>query len=165
MGFLISMMLLMTLLTVHVAADDMMTINQLIEDAKVLDGRQVTVKGEAIGEIMQRGENSWVNIKDSTNAIGIWMKQADAQKITYYGNYKYTGDSIIIVGVFHRACIEHGGEADIHCEKLLIEKSGYPVVVKISTAKTILAGSLLATMLIALFAVYYFMLRKKSAAL
>jgi len=161
-SFLFIITFLMILLSSQIFAVDTTEVNQLIDNAKAFDGKQVTLKGEAIGEPMQRGGYSWVNIKDNTNAIGIWMKLEEAQLIAYYGNYKNKGDSIKIVGVFHRACVEHGGEADIHCEVLTIENKGVSVSVKISGEKVISAGSLLLVLIMGIFIVYYFVIRKKA---
>lgn len=160
--FLFSMIFLLILFSSQTFAAETIDINQLIDNAKIQDGRQFIIKGEVIGESMTRGEYCWVNLKDSTNAIGVWMKLSDMQKITHYGSYKYKGDSIIITGVFHRACIEHGGEADIHCEALMIEQKGFPVTVKVSTDRVFFAGSLLLVLFIAIIVVYYFVIRKKN---
>ena len=96
------------------ATEDITEINGLVENAFELDGKQVTVQGEAIGEVLERGEYSWININDTTNAIGIWAKQSDINQIQHYGDYKHKGDIVRITGEFHRACPEHGGDVDIH---------------------------------------------------
>ncbi len=131
-------------------------INQLVENAKALDGKQVTVQGEAIGEIMQRGDYCWVNINDTTNAMGIWMKSADARQITCYGNYKNKGDTIIVSGVFRRACSEHGGEADIHSETFKIVQTGHSVKEQIPFTKVLAAVILLVVLFASCFAAYHF---------
>lgn len=114
-------------------------INTLIENAKELDGKEVTVQGEAIGERMDRGDFTWININDGTNAIGIWLSKSDADKILNYGNYKYKGDTVKITGIFNRACTEHGGEADVHNNSIEIVKLGYQVTEQISSVKIITA--------------------------
>lgn len=126
----ITLMIIISFTTCAYAAQTKQ-INQLIEQAKSTDGQTVTVQGEAIGEAMRRGDNTWININDGTNAIGIWISSLDAVKITYYGNYKTRGDTVKITGVFHRACNEHNGEADIHNESLEIIEKGHPTVVNI----------------------------------
>jgi hypothetical protein len=114
-------------------------INELVENANELDGQDVTIQGEAIGECMNRGEYSWININDGTNAIGVWINKSEADKISYYGNYKYHGDMVKITGTFYRACKEHGGEADFHGSSLVIVKKGYHVKEQISYLKIIAA--------------------------
>lgn len=108
------------------------SINDLIENAKALDAKEATIQGEVIGERMDRGDYTWINVNDKTNAIGIWVKKSEADKISYYGNYKYKGDTILVTGTFYRACDLHDGEADLHSNTLEITKSGYKVKEKIS---------------------------------
>lgn len=134
---LIIILFIISPLSLNVKAADITDINNLIENAKGLDGQEVTVQGEAIGESMDRGDYSWVNINDGTNAIGIWLIKNEAEKVTNFGSYKYKGDVLKITGIFHRACNEHGGEADLHCNSIEIVKEGYPVKEQIAPAKII----------------------------
>lgn len=129
-------------------AEEVTDINTLIEKAKEFDGKEVIVQGEAIGEPMDRGDHSWVNINDGTNAIGIWLKNSEADQISHYGNYKYKGDTVKIKGTFYRACKEHGGEADIHNIAITIEEQGYKVERQLSSVKLISAIVLSATSII-----------------
>ena len=138
-------------------------INYLIENAKALDGKEVTVQGEAVGEVMQRGDYSWVNINDTTNAMGIWMKTSDALKVTRYGDYKNTGDTITVTGTFHRACAEHGGEADIHSETMSITQPGHPVAEQIPFVKVIAAVILLLILVGSSFAAFHYKKQKSPA--
>jgi hypothetical protein len=119
--------------------DEITAINDLIEHAKTLDGQEVIVQGEAIGERMDRGDYSWVNINDGTNAIGIWLKKSEAEKIATYGNYKNIGDTIQVAGVFYRACNDHGGEADLHAISISIVKKGYTVNKQVEDKKIVAA--------------------------
>jgi hypothetical protein len=112
---------------VHVKAASSVPINDLIEEENVFDGQEVTIQGEAIGESMNRGDYSWININDGGNAIGIWLRKSEAEKVRTYGSYRYVGDTIEIIGTFHKACKEHGGEADLHAESINILKGGYSV--------------------------------------
>nr|WP_300093468.1 DNA-binding protein [Sedimentibacter sp.] len=136
-------------------ADEIIEINSLIENAAELDQKKVTVSGEAVGEIMNRGSHSWININDGTNAIGIWMNSSDAQKVKYFGSYKYKGDVLKVSGIFNRTCKEHGGETDIHGITLEIQETGSGVVEQMSSTKiavavllAVLAASLTALFLI-----------------
>lgn len=145
--------------TVVANISEVTTINDLIENAKALEGSEVTVRGEAIGEVLQRGEYAWVNINDGTNAIGIWLKSADAEKISSFGDYKHIGDTIQITGIFSRDCKEHGGDVDIHCASIDIVSKGLVVTEKLAPAK-VLAGAILSC--IALTAAYIYFKVKKS---
>jgi hypothetical protein len=92
--------------------------NELITHAKQYDGRLVTYSGEVIGDVMLRGEFAWVNINDGSNAIGVWANAALAKEINFTGAFKSRGDTLEITGIFHRACLEHGGDLDIHVQAL-----------------------------------------------
>lgn len=130
------------LITSAVAKEEVISINDLVDDTLSYNGQTVTVEGEAIGEALERGEYSWVNISDGTNAIGIWMKKADEDSIKYYGDYKNLGDTIKVTGVFSRDCTEHGGDVDIHCSSLTIVKSGHSVISAVTQIKLISAALL-----------------------
>jgi len=140
-----------------VNAEEVIDINNLIEHAADLDGKMVTVEGEAIGEKMDRGNYSWININDGTNAIGIWLNKNDAEKIEYYGNYKNKGDIVKITGTFNRTCSEHGGESDIHNSSLEITEQGHLVKEDVSSSKVITASVLT---IIALSLLFFFIKQK-----
>jgi aspartyl-tRNA synthetase len=131
------MVFILLLFSTKVSAKTETGINDLIENAKRVDGKEVVVCGEVIGERMDRGENAWINLSDKTNAIGIWLNNRDADKILNYGNYKKQGDIVSVKGVFHNACKEHGGEADLHCISIEIMKEGKTVNRQLSAAKII----------------------------
>jgi hypothetical protein len=147
---LIIVLLLTAPLSVNVEAESLIDINELIENAKELDGHEITVQGEAIGESMDRGNYSWININDGTNAIGIWLSKSDADKVLNFGNYKNIGDTVKITGIFYRACKEHGGEADLHSNSLEIVEEGYKVKEHITSVKIISAVILIPLVLLIL---------------
>lgn len=152
-GTLIAVLLSASILSISVYAEDSSTyviaeINELIEKAEEHDGLEITIMGEAIGERLDRGVYSWININDGTNAIGIWMKRSDAETISYYGNYGIKGDIIKIKGVFYRACEEHGGEADLHNISLEITEKGKVLKESMSHEKIIWAALLSAASLL-----------------
>lgn len=97
---------------------------ELIEKAKDLDGSRVTYKGEAVTAVMKRGAYSWVSVNDGSNAVGVWGENSIVEEIGFIGDYKYKGDTIEVVGIFNRACSAHGGELDIHAEKIVILERG-----------------------------------------
>jgi len=133
------------------AKEEVTGINTLVENTKTYDQQVVTIQGEAIGEVLERGEYSWVNINDGTIAIGIWMKTSDADTIKYFGDYKHVGDTVMVTGVFSRDCTEHGGDVDIHCASYKIVKEGSVVISKISHSKAITAAILLIAAGLAMF--------------
>ncbi len=151
---LIITLLLTSSLSLNVKAESIMDINDLIENAKEIDGQEVTVQGEVIGERMDRGDYSWININDGTNAIGIWLMKSEAEQILYYGNYNNKGDTVEITGTFNRACIEHGGEADLHNNSIKIIEVGHIVKENISSVKVITTSIL--TVAALLYLLFYF---------
>jgi len=108
------------------SADDRVTFNQLVENAKLYDEKVVKVRGEAIGEAMKRGTHSWVNINDGTLPMGIWMKDNEAAQVGVFGDYHNVGDVVEVIGIFNRACSEHGGDMDIHAQSVKIVEKGIP---------------------------------------
>ena len=95
---------------------------ELINNAKLYDGKVISYEGEVIGDIMKRGDYAWINLNDGKNAIGIWASLALVRDIGYTGSYKSVGDGVEVTGVFRRACPEHGGDLDIHAQA--IRKTG-----------------------------------------
>ncbi|MFA5350435.1 MAG: DNA-binding protein [Candidatus Omnitrophota bacterium] len=129
--------------------------DELIKNAKEYDGKLVTYTGEAIGDVMLRGEFAWVNINDGENALGVWMGAALAKEIKFVGNYKTRGDRLEVVGIFHRACLEHGGDLDIHAQELRKLGNGRVVNQRLNMDKKnlslILFGALLLIWILTLF--------------
>jgi hypothetical protein len=108
---------------------------ELISNAKEYDGKTLTYQGEAIGDIMTRGEHAWVNLNDGYTAIGVWIKKADLKDVTCLGSYRAKGDIIEISGTFNRSCPEHGGDLDIHAQKIKKILPGGPSFSKLSKKK------------------------------
>jgi hypothetical protein len=115
----------------------------LIDNAKVLDGKKVVYRGEAVTAIMKRGEYAWININDGDNAIGVWCKGYMLLPVQHLGGYKFRGDMLEVEGVFSRACPEHGGELDIHADKVKIISMGFAVNERASPPKLALTVLLL----------------------
>lgn len=118
-------------------------VNDLIEKSREYDGKRVTISGEAIGDVMKRGTFAWVNVADSSAAIGVWLPYKEAKKITHTGSYRFRGDTVLVEGVFHRACPEHYGELDLHVNTLQIVSRGRPLFHPLDREKALLAGILL----------------------
>lgn len=139
---------ILTILTVLIstftvyASEEKMKISKLIDMGKEYDNKVITIEGEAIGELLERGENSFVNINDGSSAMGVYLKTSVGETIEYYGDYHHIGDNVRVKGVFHRACKEHGGDMDIHSEKFEIVSKGYGVTHEIATWKWIATGLL-----------------------
>lgn len=98
----------------------------LVERARELDGQWVAFQGEAIGDLMVRGDHAWLNVAGADYAIGVLMPAAEAQKVRILGNYRFTGDTVRVVGIFHRADLSQGGDLDIVASSLDVVKPGVP---------------------------------------
>lgn len=116
------------------------TSNDLIDKAKEYDGKTVTFSGEVIGDVMKRGDYAWINVSDGNNAIGIWLPYEEAKKIENAGSYGFTGDMVSAGGVFNRACAEHGGDLDIHSDKIEIIKMGGRTIRLVEKPKIFIAA-------------------------
>lgn len=98
---------------------------ELIRDPKDYEGKQIAYEGEVIGDIMQRGDFVWLNVNDGEYAIGVHCDKELVDGIGLFaGGYNSRGDWIEVVGVFNRACKIHGGDLDIHADKIQIIKKG-----------------------------------------
>lgn len=118
-------------------------INDLITNPKEFNHKIISVKGEAIGESLKRDRHGWVNIKDSTNAIGVYMKSEDIKKIKVYGGYNQIGDKLEVEGVYNKACSEHMGDTDIHAIKVDIVESGIVIEPDVPSYKILIAVGLI----------------------
>jgi hypothetical protein len=122
-----------------------------VSNMQYYDGKEVTIEGETIGDIMHRGDYAWITVNDDpysmpvegepgtgrsledggtfaglTNmGMAVWITREDAQDLHWFGGYKCRGDTVRVTGVFHRACTEHGGDTDIHAINLTLIESGY----------------------------------------
>lgn len=128
--------------------------NILIERAKEYDGQEVEFEGEVVGEVMKRGDFNWINVYDNFNAVGIWAKVIETNQIKFSGDYAHKGDTVLIKGIFHRACSEHGGDLDIHATRISKIREGRPIAHALpkekSDAVTILLFLLLAVTILVL---------------
>lgn len=129
------------------------TSNDLINKAGDFDGEKIVYTGEVIGDILSRGEYSWINVSDGSNAIGVWVKSDDISAIDSLGGYTTHGDTVRITGVFNRACPMHGGDMDIHAVSIEIIQEGYkvshPVAVwEVIAGPILLAGAVVCLVLV-----------------
>ncbi|MCX5668668.1 MAG: DNA-binding protein [Candidatus Omnitrophica bacterium] len=108
---------------------------ELINNAKQYDGKIITYKGEVIGDVMIRGEYVWLHVNDGIIAIGIWAPKAMIGDIRYAGDYHKKGDIVEVSGIFHRSCLEHGGDLDIHASEIKKITPGSLVIQPVSRKK------------------------------
>lgn len=136
------------------AVPDSVSSVELIEKSKEYSDKMVTFVGEAIGDVMIRGDHAWINVNDGSNAIGIWLTAEQAAKIKNIGSYDLKGDEVRIVGRFYRACKEHGGDMDLHASTIEVIKEGYRLhqqptnVLKVSLAFILFTAAIAFTIVI-----------------
>jgi hypothetical protein len=124
------------------------------------NGKTVTFTGEAIGEVMVRGDYAWVHLNDDAymelnveegaklggynSGMAVWIPSPLTVPIDTYGDYKHEGSIVQISGTFNAACKEHGGDTDIHATTLSVIRPGHVVDDPIPTWKAVLAVALAA---------------------
>ncbi len=128
------------LLTLNCFAQEVTSLD-LVNNAKEYDGETVVYKGEVIGDIMKRGDHAWLHVNDGTIAIGIWASGDLIHGISYIGDYQKRGDLIEVRGTFHRSCLEHGGDLDIHAQTIKVVSSGLIVARGINKKKIYFGAS------------------------
>jgi len=129
-------------ITVNASAQQSVRSIDLINNTFSYDNKQVIYTGEVIG-IMKRGDFAWVNVRDGSYAIGVWVSVDYIKDIKIIGDYDHKGDIIEITGTFYRADPKQGGDLDIHASSIKIIEKGYEVKHYVSLAKIIFAGFLL----------------------
>jgi len=134
------------------------TSGQLIEAPKEFDGTTVTFQGEAVGEVMVRGENAWIHLNDDAymyknvgegaelggynSGMAVWLPTIEADKISIVGDYKHQGDIVEVSGTFNAACAVHGGDMDIHATDLTVVAPGRQALDPVPVWKIALAMGL-----------------------
>ncbi len=136
--------------------DNTVSLEELIDHSDLYDGRTVAYEGEAIGNILNRGKYAWINVSDGSNsAIGIYMTEEQADKISLLGHYETVGDRIRIQGIFHEACNEHGGDLDIHAETVEVIEKGRTEKEEVSQSSVLIAvGAAAAAITLVCFALH-----------
>jgi len=134
------------------------TVSELINGKQLYNNLVIKFQGEAVGQRLSKTSHVWVNILDKEgNAIGAFMSRELSDQIQHYGTYQTQGDEVLLEGVYHSKCEEHGGDTDIHVQKLEILQIG-------STRKTdpINIRLVIGCMLLFCFILYLFYKKKKS---
>ncbi|MDI7253376.1 MAG: hypothetical protein QME89_12595, partial [Actinomycetota bacterium] len=125
-------------------ADGLVTVQELVERAEEYDGQEVVIEGEAVGDVMIRGEEAWITVNDdpysrrsleeggefaglSNCGIGVVLPRKEAEKVKVLGSYKHHGDRVRVRGIFHRADPSHGGDTVIEGRFLEVVEPGYPI--------------------------------------
>ena len=161
---LVLMVLITFCIVGTVNAENITDINKLVNNMNAFDGKVVTIEGEPIGEAMNRGTYSWINVNDGTNALGIWLPSSQAERITTFGDYKHKGDTVRISGIFLKNSPEHGGDVEIDCSSLEIIKKGHTVDEELTNVKIITATLLFSIAFMLTYAYFHVVQKTKNAS-
>jgi len=127
----------------------------LLNEWEKYDGQEVIFKGEAVGDVMRRGDYAWITVNDDfysrearleagelrggNSGMGIWLPIEEADKIKKLGRYGTVGDFVEVRGVFSANCLEHGGDFDIHASTLKVIDPGRDLDASPDTGKYLAA--------------------------
>jgi len=111
------------------------SITGLIQNANQYDGQIVEIQAEVIGDVMRRSNGVWLNVSDGTSAIGIFCARSILPQIKFRGDYKNSGDILLIKGQFNRADRSQGGDLDIRASEIKVIKDGYKVKRELNRGK------------------------------
>ena len=128
-------------------------IKELYENSEKYNGKSVIVEGEVIGDLMGKGEERWINVKDEFEdfVIGVVISKKETEKIENFGKYGVKGDVIRVIGIYNINCPKHYGERDIHALNIEIIKKGEKYTEEVNIKKIYLSFFLL---LITIFTAY-----------
>ncbi|MEM3401859.1 MAG: hypothetical protein QW179_04980 [Candidatus Hadarchaeales archaeon] len=117
------------------------SIRELVENSRSFDGKRVTISGEVIG-VFKKESAGWINIFENGWAIGVLVTKEQAENIAFVGDYRHHGDVVMVTGIFHMSCSEHGGSMDIHAENFTLLSAGWEIQ-RLPNPITVLLSSLL----------------------
>ena len=106
------------------------SIASLADEASIYNGQTVQVVGEVVGDkISADGDYFWVTVEaeapNDSSTISCRVSDTLASKIDTYGRYGVTGTRVQVRGVYHQACNEHEGLADLHVDNLEVSNPGF----------------------------------------
>ncbi len=138
--------------TFAASGSELVSCQQLVNEAGAWDGKMVSISGEVVGDILHVSGHVWLNVNDGTNAIGVWGDSGLVEEFRIVpGRYETIGTRLNIEGEFHRTCSLHSGETDIHLTKAALLKDAEEVAHPVNRGRLIIASSLFAlSMLLAL---------------
>jgi hypothetical protein len=122
-------------------AQSEVSVGELIANMEQYDGKQVTITGEAIGDILLQGDYGWLTVNDdaysvksieeggdfagySNVGIGVWAPAPELRQVHTLGGYKNKGDQVMVTGIFNRADPQHGGDTDIRATSIEVLAPG-----------------------------------------
>ena len=130
---------------------------------RALDGAEVSFTAEAIGDILRAdSQHKWVNVLGADGEeIGVYMNNADAEKIKNLGSYNQEGSTLYIEGTYSVVCSSHQGELDIHANLVEVKQDGE--VIWHNTNMAFLVAGIVLIVMSAILLWSFFSLRKARA--
>ncbi|MEM2282378.1 MAG: hypothetical protein QXH26_02370 [Candidatus Hadarchaeales archaeon] len=116
---------LLVLLLLPPACAQPVTVGDLLSHPENFNNTKVTIRGEVFG-ILRRGREVWVSVENG-GVIGVFCRVEMTENLKVAADYRHKGDIIEVVGIFHMACPEHGGDVDLHAENLWLVERGYEI--------------------------------------
>jgi len=101
------------------------SLEEILSKPKEYNGKNVTLEGEVVGEVLGNDQGGWINILDKGHNIGVFSSSKEIfLLIEHWGSYKEKGDIIRIEGMFYEDCPQHH-TSDIHLESFKVVKPGF----------------------------------------
>lgn len=109
------------------AAEEVMDPAEVVEIDRSHDGETIVIEGEAVGDVLRAmGGGHWVNVLGNEVGLGVWMDDDQVAQIEHFGEYHHSGDRIKVTGSLNITCTRHGGEFDLHAERVEVVEQGQP---------------------------------------
>lgn len=126
-GILFVSLILVSVLPVSAAEPPVLSTNELVENSYKWDGKTVSFRGEVLQDVMKRADGTWINLSDGNNtAMGVFVPAGVAlPPLSWTETYRTQGDTVLVTGIFHRACPQDQGETDIHAASVRIVAEGH----------------------------------------
>ena len=135
---------LITLLTLipfsRCAAGEITPVETLISSGAAYDGREVTIRGEVIGDIMERGGEYWLNVLSPEGvAIGVRAGRDQIESIACPGDYSHSGDMVTVKGIYYRYARRFGGETCVIADEVNVVQTGTEIAHPLPRGKILLS--------------------------
>ncbi|MCX6348520.1 MAG: hypothetical protein NTV79_03320 [Candidatus Aureabacteria bacterium] len=122
------------------AAGEITTVETLISSGAAYDGREVTIRGEVIGDIMERGGEYWLNVLSPEGvAIGVRAGRDQIESIACLGDYSHSGDTVAVKGIYYRYAQRFGGETCVIADEVRVVKAGATIAHPLPRGKILLS--------------------------
>lgn len=141
-----SMLLAAPVLAAESVPDGVMSPAEVVALGADEDGARITVRGEAIGDILKAGKGgAWLNILGDGTVIGLWSEDEDGfEHVGTLGDYHNRGAIVEVRGTYNAACEQHGGDRDVHADVITVIAPSEPIERPVQLWKLALGLTLIA---------------------